>query len=169
MGHSVAEGPWEEFMSKNVVAEDIRLRLAQSMPAVERARSEITKRIQDHLQRMETPEEAFGQAEISALMLMDLLFDGARDLAAFGELRNLERVAREHRRLDIDGRHYSRFGTALAPVLREVLGVSLPPGTASAWCDAFWLIVGRIRDGDPLKEGPQDGAINAPTNPVSPS
>ena len=132
-------------MSETVIAEDVRLRLAQSMPAVERARFEITRRIQDHLQRLETPEEAFGQAEVTAMMLVQLLFDGASDLAAFGELRNLDAVAREHRRLDVDGRHYSRFGMALAPVLREVLGVALPAGTASAWCDAFWFIVGRMR------------------------
>ena len=134
-------------MSDIVIAEDVRLRLAQSMPAVERARFEITRRIQEHLERLETPEEAFGQAEVTALMLVQLLFDGASDLAAFGELRNLDSVAREHRRLDVDGRHYSRFGIALAPVLRELLGVALPPGTASAWCDAFWFIVGRMRAG----------------------
>ena len=64
-------------MSDIVIAEDIRLRLAQSMPAVERARFEITRRIQEHLQRLETPDEAFGQAEVTAIMLVRLLFDGA--------------------------------------------------------------------------------------------
>jgi len=132
-------------MPNTIIAEDIRLRLAQSMPIVERSRAAITEKMQSRLQQLEAPEEAFGQAEVTAPMLVNLLIDGASDLAAFGGLRHLDAVASEHRRLDIDGRHYSRFGLALAPVLREILGMRLPPKMASAWSDAFWFIIGQMR------------------------
>ena len=131
-------------MSKKIIAEEIRLRLAQSMPIVERHRAAIAREMHGRLAQLEDPEEAFGQAEITAHMLIELLVDCGSDLAAFGGTRDLGAAAREHRRLDIDGRHYSRFGLALAPVLREALGVAMPPKIASAWCDAFWFVIAEM-------------------------
>lgn len=131
-------------MTNKVISEDIRLRLAQSMPIVERHKAAITRKMEERLQQLESPDEAFGQAEITAFMLIELLVDCGSDLAAFGGTRELGAAAREHRRLDIDGRHYSRFGMALAPALREVLGVAMPPRMASAWCDAFWFVIGEM-------------------------
>ncbi|HET9427936.1 MAG TPA: globin [Allosphingosinicella sp.] len=127
-------------MSQTAIAEDIRLRLAQSMPEVDPRRGVIARRMQERLQEFETPEDS-GKAEITAMLLVEMLVNCASDLAAFGGVRNLEEVACKHRRLDMDGRHYSRFGLLLGPVLRDVLGVRLPPKTASAWCDAFWYII----------------------------
>lgn len=138
-------------MSQTAIAEDIRLRLAQSMPEVDRRRPAIALKMQERLQEFETPDEDFGQAEVTALMLVELLVDCGSDLAAFGGVRDLEAVARQHRRLDVDGRHYSRFGLTLAPVLREVLGVRIPPKTASAWCDAFWYIIRQMSPQDAVE------------------
>lgn len=135
-------------MSKKIIAEDIRLRLAQSIPIVERHRAVVTRKMQERMQQLESPEETFGQAEVTALMLVELLIDCASDLAAFGGTRDLAATAADHRRLDVDGRHYSRFGLALAPVLREVLGVAMPPKIASAWCDAFWFIIAEMAPGE---------------------
>lgn len=128
-------------MLQTAIAEDIRLRLAQSMPEVDPRRGVIARKMQERLQELETPDEDFGQAEVTAMLLVELLVNCASDIAAFGGVRNLEEVARQHQRLDIDGRHYSRFGLVLAPVLRDVFGLKLPPKTASAWCDAFWHII----------------------------
>lgn len=128
-----------------VIPEDVRLRLAQSMPIVERRRGDIIKKIQD---RMEPLEEHSGEAASVAVMLFDLLVDGGSDIAAFGDLRDLSPVTREHARLGIAGRHYSRFGLALGPALRGALGAAIPPKSASAWCDAFWIVVGKIGRGD---------------------
>ena len=93
---------------------------------------------------MESQDEAFGQAEVTGKMLVDLLMASASDLAACGSAGDLGHVAGEHERLDIDGRHYSRFGLGLGRVLREVLGPSLPPTIVSAWCDAFWFTIRHI-------------------------
>ena len=131
-------------MSNKPISEDVRLRLAQSMPVIERRRSTIAERMQDRIQALDGAAGAPTQARITTTMLVDLLIDGASDLAAFGGLRDLSRVSREHRRLDIDGRLYSRFGLALAPVLRQVTGVAISPKTVAAWCDAFWLIIADV-------------------------
>ena len=128
-------------MTNAAIAEDVRLRLAESIAVVEGHRGEITQRMQAHLAALETEEEAFGQAEVTGTMLVALLIDSASNIAACGAPGDLGVISREHRRLDIDGRHYSRFGLALAPILRDVLGPSLPPRIASAWCDTFWFTI----------------------------
>ncbi len=131
-------------MSSPAIADVVRLRLSQSLPLIDTHRNAIKEKMQERLQEFETPDEAFGQAEITGDLLVDLLIMGVGDLASAGRLRDLGAIAREHRRLDIDGRHYSRFGLVVTPVLVEALGLRLPPKTASAWCDAFWHIVGQM-------------------------
>jgi hemoglobin-like flavoprotein len=128
-------------MSNNAIPDDVRLRLAESIAVVERHRPEIMSKMQAQLAALETEDEAFGQAEVTGMMLVNLLMESASDLAACGAVGDLGRVAGKHRRLEIDGRHYSRFGIALALVLREVLGPSLSPRIASAWCEAFWFTI----------------------------
>jgi hypothetical protein len=111
---------------------------------VERHRHAITVKMHEHLAAMETEDESFGQSEVTSLMLVEFLLEGARDLAAFATTRDLSFIASEHRRLDLDGRHYSRFGGALAPVLRAAVGPALPPAIVSGWCDAFWFLVRQL-------------------------
>ena len=137
-------------MSQNIVAEEIRLALAQSLPVVERNREAITSAMQDRLVAMESSDEAFGQGDVTALVLVRLLIDGAADLAAFGGVRDLRHAAEEHERLDIDGRHYSRFGVALNRIMRDALGPRLSPAMISAWVDAFWVIVRELTPEDAL-------------------
>ena len=139
-------------MSQTVVAEEIRLALAQSLPVVERHREAIISGMQDRLVAMETNDEAFGQGDVTALVLVRLLIDGAADLAAFGGVHDLSQAADEHRRLDIDGRHYSRFGAALERIMRDALGPRLSPAMIAAWVDAFWVVVRELTVEDTLAE-----------------
>ena len=131
-------------MTNTAIAEDVRLRLMESIAVVEGHRDEIVRRMQAHLAALETENEAFGQAEVTGQLLVELLIDSASNIAACSNLGDLSRASGEHHRLNIDGRHYSRFGLALAPILREVLGPSLPPRIVSAWCDTFWFAVRNI-------------------------
>lgn len=135
-------------MTNTAIAEDVRLRLTQSIAVVAGHRDEITSRMQAHLAALETEDETCGQAEVTGSMLVELLIDSASNLAACGSVGDLSRVGGEHQRLEIDGRHYSRFGLALAPILREVLGPSLPPRIVSAWCDTFWFAVRHLGPGE---------------------
>ena len=131
-----------------VIGEDVRLWLAQSVSELDSHRDVVTRRMHERLQQLETPDEDFGQAEVTAILLVGLLIDCGCDLAAYGGIRNLDATRRQHQQMDIDGRHYSRFGDALAPVLREVLGVRLARNSPAAWCDAYWYIIGRIHPSD---------------------
>jgi len=128
-------------MTNAAIAEDVRLRLAESIAVVEGHRDEITRRMQAHLAALETEDEAFGQADVTGALLVEMLINSASNIAACGSPGDFGAVSREHRRLEVDGRHYSRFGLALAPILRDVLGPSLPPRIASAWCDTFWFTI----------------------------
>ena len=121
------------------------MRLAGSLAVVEPRRWEITQKMQAFLAANETEDESCGQSEVTGLLLVDLLIDQAAELAGCGAVGDLRKVGQAHSRLGIDGRHYSRFGNALLPILRDVMGPTLPPRIASAWCDAFWFIVRALR------------------------
>ena len=131
-----------------VISEDMRVRIAHSIGSIERQRHTLAARI---LERVNAPEATDGSPDpdIVAGLLINLLIDGGGDIAAFGGLRDLSQVALKHRQLGINGRHYSRFGLALAPTLRSVLGLSMPEQSLVAWGDAFWLIVGGIVQHEP--------------------
>jgi len=117
------------------------LMLARSLPLVQRHRDELLEGLEACLRGSEGPDEAFGQAEVTAMMLTELLIEEAAHLVGSGTFSALADVAAEHRALDIDGRHYSRFGDALAPVMKDVLGANLPPQVPAAWCDTFWRVI----------------------------
>lgn len=124
-----------------VVSDQVLHLLAQSLPLVERSRDSIVQGIETHLRPTEAPDEAFGQSEVTAMMLTGMLIEQARHLVDLGGLRDVEERAQEHRALAITGRHYSRFGDALVPVLKDVLGPNTPVEVPKAWCDAFWSVI----------------------------
>lgn len=124
-----------------LVTAHVRKSLAQSLALVEAQRPQLIERMEEYLVACEEPGEDFGQAEISALVLVDLLLAKAREIVEQGEARNLGAIPAQHRLLDIDGRHYSRFGDALVAILRDLLGANVPPAIPAAWCDAFWAVI----------------------------
>ena len=126
-----------------MISEDVRVRLAHSIAGIERQRHTLAARIAERMDKPEPPDGS-PEPEAVAALLVELLIDGASDIAAFGGLRDLSQVARKHQVLGMNGRHYSRFGLALAPTLRSVLGLAMPPQSVSAWGDVFWLAVGEI-------------------------
>lgn len=115
--------------------------LARSLPLVQCHKDALLEGLEAALRHGEEPGEAFGQAEVTAMMLTALLIDQATGLVRRGALGDLDGIAAEHRALDIDGRHYSRFGDALAPVMKDVLGPTLPREVPAVWCDTFWRVI----------------------------
>ena len=79
------------------------------------------------------------------MILTELLLKQSAAIAEGREMADVNSVAREHWSLGIEGRHYSRFGDALVPILLDVLGPNAPREVASAWCDTFWAMVHPIR------------------------
>lgn len=126
------------------ITDDVRFKVAQSIVIVETHRHSLTSELQRRLAEMETEEEAFGQGEVAAFMLVDLLMEAARQIAARGHPGRLDVVAREHRRLEIGSIHYFRFGAALEPALRTIVGSALPTRIASAWIDAFRFVIAQL-------------------------
>lgn len=125
----------------HAIPESTRRTLAHTLPLLEHHREALVSAMEASLRSAESRDEAFGQSEVTAMMLVDLLIGQGRRLAQAGRPGGLDDTSAEHRALDIDGRHYSRFGDSLVAILRDELGPRLPRGAASAWCDAFWTIV----------------------------
>jgi hemoglobin-like flavoprotein len=115
--------------------------LARSLPLLKPHKDRITERIELHLRSAGGEKEPFGQSQAAAMLLVQLLLDQARMLVETGESAACNGIREEHRALEIDGRHYSRFGDALVPVLRDVLGANVPREVAGIWCDTFWAAV----------------------------
>ena len=126
-----------------VISPRTRSLLARSLPLVQQRREALVERMEAALAELDTRETSTGQAEVTAVVLVDLLLEEVRQLVESGAFGPLAWVAGEHYLLDITGRHYSRFGDALMPVLRDLLGPIPPRELLSAWGDAFWAIIHR--------------------------
>lgn len=131
------------------ISDNVRDILTRSLPLVRSQKDRIIERMELHLRGAGGDEEPFGQSEVAAMLLVQLLIDQARNVVETGEVAATNGIRDEHRALEIDGRHYSRFGDALVPIVRDVLGESLPRGFAGAWCDTFWAVVNHF---EPLVE-----------------
>lgn len=126
-------------------SERTRSIVAGSLPLVRSHTDEIMSQMEAHLRGIGGSDERFGQSEVAAMLLTQLLIDQAAAIAEQGSPRIPLGLAAEHRALDIVGRHYSRFGDALVPVLKDVLGSGVPSDLTAAWGDAFWLAVRAIQ------------------------
>ena len=123
------------------VSDRTRSLLARSFPLVQQRADLLIERMERSLDTTAEPNEPIGQSELIAMMLVELLLRQARHLVESGEMRALDGLARDHEQLGITGRHYSRFGDALVPILRDLLGPTLPREVAGAWCDTFWAVI----------------------------
>jgi hypothetical protein len=121
------------------VSDRTRSLLARSLPLVQQRRILLVERIA-HRFAAALHDVPSSHSATAAAGLVGLLVDQAKRLGesgAFGRLDFLE----EHRALDIDGRHYSCFGDALVPILRDLLPPTVPREVAGAWCDTFWAVL----------------------------
>ena len=89
--------------------------------------------------------EANDNSELVAMMLAEMLIARTASLLHTGKLEDAADLNQEHRALEIDGRHYSRFGDALSPVIRDVIGPNVPRAVGAAWGDAFWAIIRAVQ------------------------
>ena len=123
------------------VSDRTRSLIARSLPLVQQRRDRLAEEMERSLAATETTTDAFGQHEVTAMMLVELLLAQARKLVESGAFGPLGDISAEHRALAIDGRHYSRFGDALVPVLRDLLGPTSPRELAAAWSETFWAVI----------------------------
>lgn len=123
------------------VSDRTRSLLARSFSLVQQRADLLIDRMEQSLGAAEPKDAPVGQSEMIAMMLVELLLGQVKRLVESGELRSVDGLAEEHEALGITGRHYSRFGDSLVPVLRDLLGVTIPREVAGAWCDTFWAVI----------------------------
>ena len=127
-------------MSK-MISETVRDNLFHSFAAVEAAAPAIKAAMIPSLASAEGEPAPFARAGGIATTLVEMLLDQARRLADGRPPFDVEAVADRHRLLGIDGRHYSRFGDSLAPVLKDAIGPRLSSEVTAAWGDSFWFVI----------------------------
>jgi hemoglobin-like flavoprotein len=125
------------------LSDQTRSLLAQSLPLMERGKDGLIDGFGAYL-RAAAPETG-NDPELVAMMLTEMLITQTAQLLACGTLQDAGDLNQEHRALDIEGRHYSRFGDALSPVIRDVLGPNVPRALVAAWGDAFWAIIRTVQ------------------------
>lgn len=125
-------------------------KLCRSLPLVEPRKDEIITRMEVMLRGAGGQEEPFGQSELAAMTLVELLCRNARCIMEQRRFAPSIGVAEEHQRLGIDGRTYSRFGDAITPILHDVIGPRLPSDVSAAWCDLFWEVIQEINAREPV-------------------
>ena len=133
-------------MSDPILSAPVLSRLAGSLPFVEKHKHTLIDRMEEGLAAEERYGEPFGQAEITAMMLVEMLLVHARNLVEGGTLGNLRAERAEHEMMGIGGRHYSRFGDLLVAVMKDLLGPRVPTEVPAAWCSAFWTIIRQMQD-----------------------
>lgn len=134
------------------ITDRTRRNLSQSLPFVELHKEDLVDRMEASLRAGEPGDGLDGQSEVMAVILVDLLLAQGRSVVGTGELGDLRDVAAEHRGLAISGCQYSRFGDALVPIVKDLLGPNAPAEVASAWCDIFWSVIRAVRDRADRKE-----------------
>jgi len=140
-----------------MISEKARDNLFHSFAAVEAAAAAIKAAMIPSLALAEGEAAPFARAAGIATTLVDMLLAQARLLAEGRQPNDVEAIAASHRLLGIDGRHYSRFGDALAPVLKDVVGPRLPGAVTAAWGDAFWYVIRLVMRSSPRRPGETPG------------
>jgi hemoglobin-like flavoprotein len=133
--------------------------LVQSLPLMEHRKDALIEGLARYLRG--GGADASQNSDVFAIVLTDLLIAKAEHLVRSSALLDLDEICLEHSRLRLPGRYYSRFGDALAPVIRDVLGPKLSRETAGAWGDVFWAIIHAVQANE---AGPGAALGRASTN-----
>ncbi|MGZ8287512.1 MAG: globin domain-containing protein [Allosphingosinicella sp.] len=144
----------------NMISEKVRDNLFHSFAAVEAAAPAIKAAMTPSLALAEGEPAPFAKAGSVAVTLVDMMIEQARPMAEGRRPRGLEAVAAGHRLQGIDGRHYSRFGDALTPVLRDAVGRRLSSEVTAAWGDAFWFVIRLVMRSSTRRPLPAGGEVD---------
>jgi hemoglobin-like flavoprotein len=125
----------------NPISDHVHALLSRSLPLLQAHKEILIDAMRESLGTGKPAHRLPGRPHAAASALVEMLVGRVRRYLEAGDIGDLGEVIEEHRELALDGRHYSRFGDALVPVLKDVLGPTLPRAVASAWCDAFWVLI----------------------------
>ena len=125
----------------NPISDHVHALLSRSLPLIQAHKEILIDAMRESLGTGKPAHRLPGRPHAAASALVEMLVGRVGRYLEAGDIGDLGEVMDEHRALALDGRHYSRFGDALVPVLKDVLGPTLPRAVASAWCDAFWVLI----------------------------
>lgn len=117
--------------------------LRGSLPAVNAHRSAIIGGMSASLAAAHRAQDEWRVSRI-ATSLVDALIDEARRLTSGDDPGDSRAIRIEHARQGIERSHYSRFGDALAAVMTDSAGTTLPKTVGGAWGDTFWAMIRRL-------------------------
>lgn len=115
--------------------------VAETLPLMARHRAPLEEALRDHMVREDIDDPSAAGITVMTQAIMDMLYDHARQFRGYGMPAGTAETAARHRALALGTAQYSRFGDALKPVMRDMLGSSATPSMLSAWSDAYWAIV----------------------------
>jgi uncharacterized protein (DUF697 family) len=146
----------------NEISEKARDNLFHSFAAVDAAAAAIEAAMIPSLAQAEGEPAPFARARTIAAVLVAMLLEQARLMAEGRQPANVEAIAASHRLQGIDGRHYSRFGDALTPALKDAVGPRLSSAVTAAWGDAFWFVIRLVMRQALRRPGPKGAESGAP-------
>jgi hemoglobin-like flavoprotein len=122
-------------------SERTRAIVAETLPLMEQHRVSLEEALERYMARRGPDDPSAAQPATTTRAIADMLIDHARELASNGPPPDLAATAQRHRALVIAGGHYSSFGDALKPVMKDVLGSQATPLVLAAWGATYWAIV----------------------------
>lgn len=130
-------------MSANL-SERARIFVSESLPMMEDHRHALEEAIESYMRRTGPGVSLADPARSASATIMDMLLGHASDLGLGRTPVSITETARDHARLGLNGEHYSSFGDALKPAMRDVLGKKATSPVLAAWTDAYWTIVWKL-------------------------
>lgn len=115
--------------------------IAETLPLIEQHRAPLEEALGRYMARQGPYDPSPGRTKVITGAIVDMLLGHARRLGAHGPDAGIAETARRHQILALGGEHYSIFGDALKPIMKDVLGPKATSPVLAAWTDAYWTIV----------------------------
>ena len=130
-------------MSSNL-SERARIVVSESLPLMKQHHVELEEAIASYIEKTGPDVSLTDPARSASTTIMDMLLGLAADPSPGRTAEAIAETARDHARLGLNGEHYSSFGDALKPAMRDVLGTKATSPVLAAWTDAYWTIVWKL-------------------------
>jgi hemoglobin-like flavoprotein len=115
--------------------------IAETLPLMEQHRASLEEAMERSMARYGPDHRPAGRAQATTGAIMDMLLDHARQPEGSRSAAEVAETARKHHALGLGGEHYSCFGDALKPIMKDVLRARATSPVLAAWTDAYWAIV----------------------------
>ena len=123
------------------LSETARAITVETLPLMELHRGALEEALERGMARYGPPESSAIEIRSATRAIMDMLLRHARPTGGNDGMLEVAETLRQHRALSLGGEHYSCFGDALKPIMKDVLRAKATSPVLAAWTDAYWAIV----------------------------